>query len=287
MNKTRQAFLFLSHLSSGMVIKEFKNIRRSTKYLGDPFFLYDATQNIIPDKIKKLSPYLYSNKCLSHLCYPTIGKNIIPGHAHFPVFQFFLDKPDYDYYWVIEYDVRFSGEWRFFFESFLRTNADFLTCHIRPYTDEPFWPWWELNHPRESIPLHKRIRSFNPIYRISNAALSFLHPAFRSGWRGHHEVALPTLLHHNEMTIQDISGSGKNTVPDMDNKFYSSSESNSIGALSSGTMRYRPAFWRYGREDNKLYHPVKPLTKTLNDNMLYQKRIWPARLLSFVDILRK
>jgi organic radical activating enzyme len=278
MNKKNQTFLFISHLSSGMIIREFKNIRRSTNHLGDAFFLYDASKNIIPERINNLSTYLYSNTCLSSLGYPTIGQNIIPGHAHFPLFQFFLDKPDYDYYWVIEYDVRFSGEWRYFFNSFLRTNTDFLTCHIRSYADEPYWPWWELSHPRESIPLHERLRSFNPIYRISNDALSFLHQAFRSGWCGHHEVALPTLLHHNGFTIQDISGEGKYAVPNIDNEFYSSSESNDSGELSSGTMRYRPVIWRYGHENNKLYHPVKPLTKTINDNLSYHKRIWSVRL---------
>lgn len=267
MNNAKQAFLFLSHLSSPTVIKEFENIRLSTQNMGDAFFLYDAAGNIIPEKIKKLSPYYYSRECLSSLGYPTIGQNIIPGHAHFPVFRFFLDKPHYDYYWAIEYDVKFSGQWRYFFESFLGIDADFLSCHIHPYQDEPGWPWWELNHPRESIPLPERICSFNPIYRISNSALSFLHQTFISGWRGHHEVALPTLLHHNQFTIRDISGSSKFTVPDMDNKFY-----------TRGTMRYRPAFWLYGSEKNKLYHPVKPLTKTLYDNILFDGSVLLRRL---------
>lgn len=275
MNSKRQAFLFLSHLSTDTIIKEFENIRRSTEHLGKAFFLYDATEKSIPDKINKLSPYLYSNESLSQLRYPTTGKDILPGHAHFPLFQFFRDNPDYDYYWVIEYDVRFSGEWRLFFDSFLKTDADFLTCHIRTYADERNWPWWELNHPRESIPLNERLASFNPIYRISNAALSFLHSAFKSGWRGHYEVALPTLLHHNGLTIRDISGKDKYTAPDINNKFY-----------SSETMRFRPAFWRYGREKNKLYHPVKPLTKTLSDNLLYYRPALTRRL-KLANILRK
>jgi len=86
MKDIKQAFLFLSHLSSETIIKEFKNIHRSTENIGDAFFLYDATGKIVPDKINKLSPYLYSKECLSSLCYPTIGQNIIPGHAHFPLF---------------------------------------------------------------------------------------------------------------------------------------------------------------------------------------------------------
>jgi hypothetical protein len=134
-------FKLNSYLSSETIIKEFKDIRWSTENTGDAFFLYDATGKIIPDKINKLSPFLYSKECLSSLCYPTIGQNIISDHAHFPLFQFFLDKPDYDFYWVIEYEVRFFGEWRLFFDSFLKTNADFLSCHLRSNSDEPSWSW--------------------------------------------------------------------------------------------------------------------------------------------------
>jgi hypothetical protein len=277
-----------------MIIKEFKNICYATEHIGKSFFLYDATRKIIPRTIRKRSPYLYSNISLSLLGYPKIGENIIPGHAHFPLFQFYLDNPYNDYYWVIEYDVRFSGDWRYFFDAFLTMDADFLTCHIRSYEDEPRWPWWELSHPRESIPLKERLRSFNPVYRISNRAMSFLDKAFRSGWRGHHEVALPTLLHHNGLTISSISGTGKYAAPGMDGKFYSSSRPNADGELSTGSLRYRPAFWRYGQKKNKLYHPVKPLKAALNDNRLYQQqrgetcywRLW-AQVLGFETMRRK
>lgn len=269
MENLKQAFLFTSHLSSNPVIKEYKNIRHSTKNIGDCFFLYDATKGIVPDKINKLSPYLYSNKCLSDLGYPTIGKNIIPGHAHFPLFQFFLDNPNYYYYWFIEYDVRFSGRWNLFFDAFSTVKADFLTCDIRSYADEPSWSWWQLKHPQEHIPINERIRSFNAIYRISNVAISFLHKVFKSGWCGHHEVVLPTLLRHNGFTIKEISGRSKYTVSGMEDKFYSSSPANIKGKLSGMTMRYRPSFWLSGLQRKKLYHPVKPFTKTLQENFNY------------------
>lgn len=269
MIKEKQAFLFLSHLSSGIIIKEFENIRRSTKHIGDTFFLYDARGPAVPRNINKLSPYLYSEQCLSSLGYPTIGFSIIPGHAHFPVFKFYLDRPDYDYYWVIEYDVRFSGEWQLFFDRFQTVKNDFLTSHIRTYTEEPYWDWWNLSHPQKSIPLYRRIRSFNPIYRISKEALLFLHGAFKDGWCGHHEVAIPTLLHHNGFTIQEISGTGKFTIPGMENKFYSSSKPDSWGKLSNGNLKYRPSFLLYGFQANKLYHPVKPYLKTINANVSY------------------
>ncbi|HPK22230.1 MAG TPA: glycosyltransferase [Smithella sp.] len=267
--KTNQAFLFFSHLSSEIIIREFNHIRRAVCDMGTAFFLYDTTGKDVPEKIKKLSPYLYSDQCLCDLGYPVIGKKMIPGHAHFPLFKFYLDHPDFDYYWFIEYDVRFTGPWRSFFESFLVHDADFLTSHIRSYAEERSWPWWALKHPRQHIPLDKRLRSFNPLYRISRAALSFLHDAFRNGWCGHHEVALPTLLHQKGFTVREISGRGKYTIPGMENRFYAMSAPNVKGDLSGTSMKYRPSSWRCGREENKLYHPVKPLKKAVHENILY------------------
>jgi hypothetical protein len=54
--------------------------------------------------------YLFSYESLSKLNYPKIEQSFLPGHAGFPVLQFFRDDPDFDYYWLIEYDVRFSGD---------------------------------------------------------------------------------------------------------------------------------------------------------------------------------
>jgi len=283
MKNIGQVFLFLSHLSDGIIIKEFKNLRRSAAHLGESFFLYDTTGKTVPEKIARLSPYFFSNECMHSLGYPLIDEKILPGHAHFPVFNFYLDKPQYGYYWLIEYDVRFSGEWRFFFESFFKTDADLLTSYIRLYEEQPNWYWWELTHPQKSIPLQNRICSFNPIYRISNSALSFLHQAFKSGWRGHHEVALPTLLHHHGFTIQDICVNGKYAVPGMYNNFCSGNHE----IKSSGdTVRYRPVFWRYGREKNKLYHPVKPFITAMRDNINYRRSV-RGRIVNFINMFRK
>jgi len=198
------------------------------------------------------------------------GPSFALGHCHFPLLQFFHDNPDFDYYWLIEYDVRFAGDWHFFFDYFKNTNEDFLTCHIRRYADEPGWAWWSLHHPHKSIPLSERLSSFSPIYRLSNASLSFLHQSLSDGWCGHCEVLLPTLLHHNGFTIMDIGGKGTFTPPSMKDKFYTA-QFNSNGALECGTMRCQPSFWRVGQEKNKLYHPVKPLSFVIREKIHSQK----------------
>jgi predicted SAM-dependent methyltransferase len=271
MKKSNQVFLFLSHCASARIAREYENIRRAITGIGNSFFLYHNRCSEAPPGLPEHGLYLFSDESLSKLNYPMIGPSLLPGHAGFPVLQFFHAHPDFDYYWVIEYDVKFSGDWRFFFDSFKDTKQDFLTCHIRDHVDEPDFPFWWLHHPRKSIPFSERLRSFNPIYRLSNASLSFLHHSLSDGWCGHFEVLYPTLLHHNGFAIMDIGGKGRFTPPGMKDYFYTESECSSNGELDRGTMRYRPSFWKVGQEKNKLYHPVKSLSFVMREKINGQK----------------
>jgi hypothetical protein len=255
MDRSNQVFLFLSHSVSGQVVEEYGNIRRAIEGMGNSFFLYHNRCNEAPPGLPWHELYLFSNESLSKLNYPMIGPSLTPGHVGFPLLQFFRDNPDFDYYWVIEYDVRFSGDWHFFFDYFKDTKQDFLTCHIRRHADEPDWPWWSLHHPPKSIPLSERLRSFNPIYRLSNAALCFLHQSLSDGWCRHFEVLFPTLLRYNGFTLTDIGGKGTFTPAGMKDNFYTESESNSDGLLDCGTMRYRPSFRRVGEEKTSYIIP--------------------------------
>jgi hypothetical protein len=280
MEKGNEAFLFLSHSAAFQLIREYANIRRGIAGIGNSFFLYHSKCNEVPSGLPERELYLFSNASLSKLNYPTIEQSFFPGHVGVPVLQFFCDNSGFDYYWVIEYDVRFSGDWHFFFNFFKDAKQDFLTCHIRAHADEPDWPCWSLRHPRKSIPLSERFRSFNPIYRVSNRALSFLDQSLSDGWCGHNEVVWSTLLHHNGFTIMDMGGQGRFTATGMKDNFYTESEPNSAGLLNSGSMRFRPAFWRVGPEKNKLYHPVKPLSLVMREKINREKyrRSLPVRL---------
>jgi uncharacterized protein DUF3405 len=273
-DKSKQVFLFLSHSVLTEVVREYENIRSATAGLGSAVFLcqWNKRCNEAPPGLPTQNLYPFSDKSLSKLNYRKIGRRLAPGHVGFPVLQFFRANPHFDYYWTIEYDVRFSGDWFFFFDSFKDASQDFLTCHVRDHADEPDWPWWSLDHPRKSIALSERLRSFNPIYRLSKAALSFLHQSLLDGWCGHNEVLFPTLLYHNGFTVMDIGGKGRFTAPNMRDNFYTESESNSAGALDSGTMRYRPPFQAVGEEKNRLYHPVKPLSFAISEKIDSQKR---------------
>jgi len=260
--RKKSAFLFLTDKESDAVLKAFMELREAVMSPDRACMLFHLKQEALTPRMKELDPFLFTYKSLLSLNYMPIAMDIIPGSNHFPLLQFFLKFPGYDHYWVIEDDVRFTGEWKYLFDYFNKYEHDFISCHIRNFAHEPEWVWWSsLVHRSRSIPVDMRLRSFNPIYRISRRALHFVHHSLLDSWKGHHEVLLPTLLYHNGYKILDFGGEGDFIAAGTDKKFYTSSCQDAKGILNEGTMRFRPVWDTPGNEIDKLYHPVKRIAK--------------------------
>lgn len=252
-----QAFLLLSNMNNREIFKNYIDIKKSTKGLGDLFLLYHQTTYRLPKWIRHCNYYAFSYSSLSELNYNSIESSLVPGSNHFPVLEFYLKYPLYDYYWCIEDDMRFSGNWKYFFDKIIECKQDFLSCHIRKYASDPHWTWWKaLSHPHLNFSIDNRLKSFNPIYRISNNALKFIHFSLLNKWCGHHEVLLPTLLYHAGYKIGDWGGEGEFVMQGFRNLFYAC-EGNDDEQSMQSTVRWRPTMKKIGQSKNKLYHPVK------------------------------
>ena len=257
-SRPRSIFLFLTDKESVTVLNVFKTLQKAVSHPDNALILFHQKEPVITDALKNLNPFLFTYESLLDLNYIPIVMNIVPGSNHFPVLQFFLNYQHYDHYWVVEDDVRFTGEWQYLFDFFNDYDHDFISCHIRRFEQEPEWFWWgSLVHRFKNIPVDMRIRSFNPIYRISKRALHFIHCTLQEQWKGHHEVLLPTLLYHNGYKILDFGGDGDFIAVGSQDRFYTSSCGDPKGVLSEGTMRFRPVWNEPGDKINKLYHPVK------------------------------
>lgn len=230
-----------------------------------------------------------SDASLSKLPYTRIQTTGLIGHGHFLILEFFRKHPYYDYYWFIEYDVRYTDNWSTLFRRYSLVKADLLTTHIRHFSEEPLWPWWPTfgRTAAAAVPVRHCIRSFNVIYRISNSALQFLDHILQRGWHGHHEVLLPTLLYWNKFGIADFGGHGSFTDPAMVNSAYTSSGSRSGYLSVLGTIRFRPARGTPGQKEMMLYHPVKPcqlLESPEQKRIAYQR--WQRELQHEVHVAR-
>jgi hypothetical protein len=176
----KQVFLLLSNKHTAPVIRLYREIGQSCRHLGNSYLVYHQTCASLPEELNDINCFPFFNSILSDLHYVPIADTLIPGSNHFPLADFYLKNPDYDFYWYIEDDVRFNGQWETLFNYFTGSvrQPDFISCHIQTFPEQPYWYWWEtLYHSSIYIPLYLRVRSFYPIYRFSNAALRFIHQA--------------------------------------------------------------------------------------------------------------
>lgn len=260
MNGENQAILIVTNRLSKDVIKRYHKLRKGTAEFGDVFLLYHTDNHTIFPEFEGVEIETFTNEILSDLQYKPIRKTLVPGSNHFPVLNFFLKHPDYTHYWCIEDDVAFNGNWRHFFEDVSPTlDYDFITSHIRRYTDLPLWPWWKTLTAKEGkINREEMLNSFNPIYRISNKALQYIDSCLKGGYSGHHEVLLPTLLQKAGFKMADLGSDDNHITP-------------GLSYCTLSTMRFKPVFLIPGNQKNKLYHPAKPKV-TWRQVMVYFKR---------------
>lgn len=187
-------------------------------------------------------------------------QRIVPGSTHLAVIDFFIQYPTYDFYWFIEYDVDYTGEWIDFFSYFSRdVTSDLLASHIKEKHEEPLWHWWKYSNS-QTIQFSKRLRAFLPIYRMSSRMVRGLLDFLRyTQFRAHHEEAIPTIAYANNMVIRDFGGHGSYVHPSDINAHYIEGPDNEDGFISSGSFRYRPEVIPHNEQilPNKLIHPVK------------------------------
>ena len=249
-----EIIFFLTHKYNNQILD---NIHRISQEKGERDLLLLSHDNSIPNSVNVQSRS-FSTPDLKSLNFEMLDTNQIPGSVHLPLFFFYRKFPNYKYYWYIEYDVEFGGHWSFLFDTFKNSKADFISSYVQKYLKYQYWPWWSLDHPGQHISKTDRIRSFNPIYRISNRALSFLNKELQTGWKGHHEVLLATLLHQNKFKLLDFRNGSEFSNSDYTDLYTGSVyfPDERIKSPYLGTLRYRPAMKKAGKR-NLIYHPIK------------------------------
>lgn len=253
--------LFYSDKRNKKIVNLYKGLKNESSTIANAFFVYHKKQKAVPPSLENDLTFGFNKPAIKKRPSPRMASDFSVGSPISPLFQFYRQFPLYPYYWFIEEGVRFNGNWHEFFNSFSEHNvqSDFLSYHIRKYHDEPYWRWWStLNHiSGEIIPYKERLRSFNPIFRISNNALAFLEAAFSSGWSGHDEVALPTLLNSAGYAINDFGRQGQFVIPQFPITLYQSAFIDPFGSLTSGSIRKSPLVEPIEINRKQLYYPVK------------------------------
>lgn len=243
----KQAVLYLTTKSNEWTLSAFYALEQSLQGMADVYFAYHQQGDVLPVSLQNVENlFVFTSDVLKELGYTPIERGkLVPGSNHFPLLKFYKENQGYDYYWLVEDDVRFSGEWKDFFGSFASCTSDFLSSVIETKAENPTWCWWTcLKTGNEVIAEEKLLKSFNPIFRLSSQALVCIDAHLRIGWMGHYEVLLPTLLYNKGFLLEDFGGEGTFVRPENNAKFYDDT-----------SMRIAPVL----PDDRKsyLFHPVK------------------------------
>lgn len=261
----REAILYRTHIENPMIRREIDRLRSEVADC-DHFaigYLKGAEAGLVlPDRTHRM----YRRGDLADLPYP--NKAIFVdwarpvGDNDLPVLAFYREQPGYDFYWIVEYDVRYTGHWGTLLSELRSSDADYLGTTIQDYDENPRWVWWRtlVNAPTGAL---QRVRCFSPFCRLSNRGLSAIDQWYREGGAGHYEMTWTSICKTKGLRIEDIGGHGRYTPERWQGQHYSNTPLQPT--LSPGTFVFRPDF----RDDlvamhglkrgggPKLWHPVK------------------------------
>jgi hypothetical protein len=254
----RTAVLFMTHYVTDKLISNYYKLVSDMEEKLDVYWLFNSEDKEINIVDNNINFFHFSKHDLFKVG-RMLFNNDIYGNVNFIPLLFHLKYPQrYDYYWIIEYDVLFTGKWSVLFNSFMNNDADLLSTHIAHYNEfNKGWYWWRsfiISDRKYDLP--QCLKSFNPIYRLSNRAMEFLEHELKNGNPAHFETVVPTLLYNNGFRLEDIGGTGDFVAKENRNKYYIQGAD-----INNGTMRYRPEFLldeiRCMKIDNMLFHPIK------------------------------
>lgn len=233
----KNVICFKTHLLNKRIIREYQKMMTDCHASAcDVVLLYDnSKEDFKPSRVGG-ECILFNVDDLKRLGYRVHEKqSIVWWNADYPLLHFYKKNPNYEYYWMIEYDVHFKGCWKLFFDAFSENDSDLLATHVASFAQKPQWGFWGIHNLDVKEENQRSI--FFPVTRFSNRALKCLDEQNRSGKWGFCEVVVPTLLHVHGYKISDL---GKT--------YYDPKRFRPASMISVGPILLFPK--------NKLYHPV-------------------------------
>lgn len=257
----KEVILLSTHFVGDSILEKYRRLRRevnNTHY--DVILLLNVEEGdvwSIPDDVEC---FMTNSDSINALEYQPLVESLLPGSCHFPILRFFLDHPCYLFYWFVEYDVEFNGDWSVLVEDCSQnlSSYDFLSCHVEKYDEEKNgnWMWWRLGNYLP-FKLEECVKGFNPICRYSSRSLDYLDKYQKRGFCAHSELLITTSLYQAGYKLGDFGGLGEFVPNGYQQKFYISDTC----TFNEGTVRYRPVYVKQEIQNsgkaNVLFHPLK------------------------------
>ncbi len=251
------AVLYLCHFLDDAILAEYRKLKADLAGLAEVILLFDISEQPRPRPVPDdITLFRFDARTLRALDYPAKDCSLSAANVELFLMTFARQEPGYRHYWLVEYDVRFSGNWRSLFDCFAPSPSDLLATTIYRHGFNPAWDHWRsLRGPRR-LERTQMLRAFLPIFRLSAEAVRILDSCYAQGWQGHAEALVPSLLELHNLTVEDIGGDGPFVQPANTNRFYRNTPGH--WSHTPGTLTFHPILTRVGDEPDKLWHPVKP-----------------------------
>ena len=184
------------------------------------------------------------------------------GHNfEYSFMAFYKEHPEYNFYWLIEWDVYCNGNWYDLFSYYDKNHkdVDLYTTHIN-YGNGQWQQSWspQSNYiwPKTfEITNDNKCKCFNPIDRFSNNALNTLCDYYEKGDYGFYECMMPTIFINNGLTLKTF---GKTTEYNKDNRFVDDFSDEHFEFINDETVQYSHKYqYKSELEEGKIYHPIK------------------------------
>ena len=261
----KQAILYLSHVVNKTQWREYKRLELECSDFADVYYVSNLNSEDVPPGLENTFPITPSKRAaLGHPSRegnvgwwmdtsPTHTRDIKSGFDQ-ALLAFRQAKPEYDYYWIVEYDVELSGRWSAFFNAFADSTSDLICTSAHRHQTNPTWDWWRsVKFPDNAKP--ELVRGFFPLARLSSRAIDAIIAAGQNGVDGFYEAIWPTVVHNLGMVVEDFGGDGEFVRPSNVNRWYTSTVTSQT--LAPGSFVARPIRFRPGLTPNRLWHPVK------------------------------
>jgi hypothetical protein len=171
--------------------KQFQRLYDELSKICDVFVLFDKPidrDNFIFTDFDKLNDYICNRN----------DKYWYYNHYSLMYFYNFINS-NYTYYWFIEHDVRYSGEWLDFLNKCEGLDDDLLCGRlIKPNNN---WCWFNDRNFND-CEIYSMVGS---IYRISNRGVNLIHNQQTIGVNGFNELLIPSLLKKHGLKISDFN----------------------------------------------------------------------------------
>lgn len=251
----KTAIFYLTHIYNEAIDRQLWKLHDEVEDMADIFVAYQKDKYSLHVPLKfATAPFGLDD--INELGYRTWGNALLDGNMHLVWLDLFHRFPSYDYYWFLEYDVRFNGNWKSFFSVFEESGCDFVSSHIETRRDNPAWFGWNcMRLVNLKIQDSLLLKSFDPICRLSSRALSLLDERCTLGDIGNLEILLPTLFQYYKLTTCDIGNMNDHT-DGIFNSFYKKYVDRE--GRETCTHRFRPLFTENEMTiPNMIYHPIK------------------------------